>query len=111
MNFLDGNRTVTLSPGANFLIYYNNEHNNYFSYEIAACKQRNLTKGLDVSLIDINRDDFQPCSRVIETMVWFKNDEAKVLIYDRYDIWKLDPPIIIQASINLTNGYGKKIIK
>jgi dienelactone hydrolase len=38
--------------------------------------------------------------------VWFKDDES-VLIYDRNDIWQLDPLNKVKP-INLTNGYGKK---
>jgi dipeptidyl aminopeptidase/acylaminoacyl peptidase len=37
---------------------------------------------------------------------WLENDEA-VLIYDRYDIWQVDPDGA-KAPVNITNGFGKK---
>ncbi len=37
---------------------------------------------------------------------WLADDEA-VLVYDNYDIWKLDP-INIKPPINVTNSYGQK---
>jgi dipeptidyl aminopeptidase/acylaminoacyl peptidase len=39
-------------------------------------------------------------------MRWTERDEA-MLVYDRYDIWKLDPQGL-RAPVNLTQGAGRK---
>jgi hypothetical protein len=33
-------------------------------------------------------------------------DDSAVLIYDQYDIWKVDPEGK-KPPVNLTNGYGR----
>ncbi len=38
--------------------------------------------------------------------IWLNNDEG-FIVYDRYDIWQLDPEGI-KPPINITNGYGRK---
>jgi dienelactone hydrolase len=45
-------------------------------------------------------------SRSLFVIAWLPGDEA-MLVYDRYDIWKIDPKGL-RAAVNLTNGYGRK---
>jgi hypothetical protein len=37
---------------------------------------------------------------------WMEDDKA-VLVYDRYDVWKVDPENKV-APVNLTQGVGRK---
>lgn len=105
LNFLDGKVNVKLSPCGKYLIFFDKESQAYFSYDITAEKIRNLTEGLNVSWISMHRDDLpQTINRGIAA--WLKNDKS-LLVYDRYDIWQLDP-LNKEKPINLTNGYGKK---
>lgn len=108
LNFLDQNKFVQVSPQGKFLIYFDSTENCYKSYEIKTGAIKNITKGLNVSWIDINRDDSlkKGFPRGIGNLSWFRSDEY-VLIYDRFDIWKLDP-LGKEKPINITNGYGKK---
>jgi len=109
LNFLDGVRSgvARLSPCGKYIIWFDRVKQSYCSYEIATDAIRNLTRGLNVSWTSMSRDDIPGASsygRGIAT--WLKDDES-VLVYDRYDIWKLDP-LNRDKPINLTNYYGRK---
>nr|WP_199080064.1 hypothetical protein [Pedobacter sp. ASV19] len=109
LNFLMGNRQVKMSSSGKYLLYFDAKEGNYFSYEIATGTIRNLTKGIDAAWIDLEWYNGPTCEsfpRGLYEAVWLKNDEA-VLIYDQYDVWKIDP-LNKQKPINVTNEYGKK---
>jgi dienelactone hydrolase len=111
LNFLENIRPpfVQLSPGGKYIIYFDAIKQNYFSYEIATATVRNLTLDLKVSWINMNtddRDDAKSARGITSPLVWLKKDES-VFVYDRYDIWKIDP-LGKQKPVNITNGYGQK---
>jgi len=112
LNFLDNIRGpfVQLSPCGKYIIYFDKTQQNYFSYEISTGKIRNLTQGLNVIWSSIDRNDLPgheiETGRGITSLIWEKNDEA-VFVYDRYDVWKLDP-LKRTKPVNITNGYGQK---
>ena len=104
----NGNRTVRnyyLSAGGKYLVYYDAIKKDYFSYEVASGITRDITKGLPINW---TIDDDRPESTYENIRVggWMKNDEA-VLLYDRYDIWKVNLRRK-GASLCITNGYGRK---
>jgi len=110
LTFLDQNRTVTISPTGKYLIYHSYKDQAYFSYEIASGTIRNLTKGISVSWKDSFRDDLYKSDSIAKIRgdgnpVWLNNDES-FLVYDTYDIWKIDP-LNRKKPKNLTNGYGR----
>jgi len=109
--FLDGNRTVAYSKFGKYLVFYDINQQNYFSYEIATKIVRNLTKGLNVSWGELERNDFvknqhKIYPRNVSSSLWLGDDES-ILVCDTYDIWKLDP-LNRKRPINLTNSYGKR---
>jgi dipeptidyl aminopeptidase/acylaminoacyl peptidase len=108
LNFLDGIQSgcATLSPSGKYIMYFDRKQLAYFSYEIATERIQNLTKGINVSWISIFSDDRPELSSFRGIAAWLKDDES-LLVYDRYDIWKLDPSNR-ENPINLTNGYGKR---
>jgi dienelactone hydrolase len=93
---------VNLSICGRFITYYDKE-NNFFSYEINSGSIRNLTEGLRISWRDVIHPEYKINRGVAG---WLENDES-VLVYDSYDIWKLDP-LGQSPPVNLTNGYGVK---
>jgi dipeptidyl aminopeptidase/acylaminoacyl peptidase len=81
----------------------------FWSYEIATGKLRNLTGKLPIPLTD-NKFE-QPLmqnDRGLAIACWLTGDSA-VLIYDRYDIWQIDPSGKI-LPVRLTNGRPRKLI-
>lgn len=94
-----------LSPDGRFLIgSYSNGHD-LFARELATGKTVNLTSTLPVPGIDETADG--PLGKPSEWSQagWFENDAA-ALLYDKYDIWQVDPSGK-KPAINLTGGYGR----
>jgi len=93
----------SLSPGGNWLLYYNVKQGSYCSYEFNTGKIRNITAGVGV----LFRSEYGSLSGSAGPIAgWLSNDKA-VLLYDNYDIWQVDPAGVKKA-INITNGYGVK---
>ncbi|MBS0027562.1 alpha/beta hydrolase family protein [Chitinophaga sp. 22321] len=101
---IDGKNTVWLSPGGRFLIYYDIETGKYFSYDIEQGISHSLTTDLHVSFISTYWEDQAPRPRGVAA--WLANDKA-VLIYDKFDIWLVDPSGR-KLPRNITNGYGNR---
>ncbi|SFO26111.1 Prolyl oligopeptidase family protein [Chitinophaga sp. YR627] len=93
---------IQLSPGERFVIWYDIANKQYFSYETASGKIRCLTQSINVPLIRerISRKEIFTYG----IAGWLANDQ-RVLLYDEYDIWMLDPSGQV-APVNITNQYG-----
>ncbi|SFE98164.1 Dipeptidyl aminopeptidase/acylaminoacyl peptidase [Chitinophaga sp. CF118] len=101
-NVLSG---FSFSPGGKYLIYYDTQERNYFSYEAKSGLIRNITRHLPIVPVISDRPD-SSYSTQYAFVGWFK-DTTAILLQDQYDIWKLDLNGD-QAPICLTNGYGRK---
>ncbi len=94
-----------LSPGGNYLLYYEQSDRNWYSRPLTGNEPVNLTSSIPVPLNDELHDaPSEPDSYGIAG--WVEND-LYVLIYDRYDIWKVDPTGE-EDPVSLTNGYGRE---
>ena len=95
---------IDLSPDQRFIIWYDIASKQYFSYETATGKTRNLTQSLNVPLVHerINRKEIFTYG----VAGWLAHDQ-RVLIYDEHDIWMLDPAAQA-APVNITNHYGSR---
>ncbi len=91
-----------LSPGGNFIIFY--ENRNWHLFDIKTKQLLNLTKNVNVPFFNEDHDYPYPAPGY-GIAGWLKNDEA-VLIYDKYDIWEF--PTNGSKPTNLTDGYGRK---
>ncbi|TVT39044.1 prolyl oligopeptidase family serine peptidase [Hymenobacter setariae] len=93
-----------LSPQGKYVVWYDFESKNWFSYAVASHQTTNLTAKTKVAFADEENDspeDPQPYG----VAAWTK-DDAAVLIFDRYDIWKIDPRS--GAATNFTSGVGRR---
>lgn len=95
----------TASPSGKFVLWYDMATKNYFTYEIATGAVKNITQKITAHLYD-DEDDHPDDPSSFGTAGWLDNDAA-VLINDRYDIWQVDPTGA-KAPVSVTNGYGKK---
>ena len=94
-----------ISPKGKFIAWYDWKQKHYFSYEIATGKTINTTKDIKAPLWD-EEDDHPDDPPPHGTMGWQEND-AFMYVYDKYDIWKVDPAGSAKP-ICLTNGAGRK---
>jgi len=98
---------VALSPGGRWIIYYDFQQKNYFSYEIVTGITRNITKGSHTVWEEEDNDNPEVQLAWVpwqKTWLWRDGD---LLIYDSYDIWRV-APTNVHPPLNLTNGYGRR---
>jgi dipeptidyl aminopeptidase/acylaminoacyl peptidase len=95
------------SPDGNYLLYF--DKNNYFSYDLRNGHLKNISATIPAGLLLI-QDAFKRSEQKIpyplEIAAWIPADTA-LLVYDNYDIWRLDITGR-KAPLNITNSYGQK---
>lgn len=94
----------SLSPKANYVLWYDWKAKHYFTYSVATGITTNISKGIKFPMWD-EEDDHPDDPPPHGSAGWMEND-SYVLVYDRYDIWKLDPTGK-QAPVNITAGAGR----
>lgn len=110
ISLVDGNRTPVYkdaksSPGGMYLLYYDYEKSNYFTYDVVSGIIRNITGSIHTTWTTRGANHWG--TGWIETgSTWANNDEF-VILQDQYDLWQIDPRGILDP-INLTNGYGRQ---
>ncbi|MBC9797410.1 alpha/beta hydrolase family protein, partial [Sinomicrobium weinanense] len=72
-----------------YAVYYNRKDSIYYSVDLQTNKQVALTKEIDVPFYN-ERHDTPSEPWPYGVAGWAKDDKA-IYVYDRYDIWKLDP--------------------
>jgi len=95
---------ATLSPNADYIIYFNRDNSNWYSYHINSEKTIQLNEGLQVSFVD-EENDVPAAPGPYGTAGWSKDGQS-IYINDRYDVWKMS--LDGKSKINLTNGQGRK---
>lgn len=98
---------VNLSPKGEYAYWYNNIDSAWFTYSFSTQKVQQVTTNKEVSFYnEIHDTPSHP--RAYGLMSWTANDE-RMLIYDRYDIWEIDPANQV-APRKLTNGRAEKLV-
>jgi dipeptidyl aminopeptidase/acylaminoacyl peptidase len=103
-NLKSGN--VQPSVSGNLLLYYDEPAKKYFVYNHATGVTTQIAKDITAPLYD-EENDVPDDPNAYGVMRWTENDQF-VLLYDRYDIWQVDP-LGKQKSICLTAGRSNKI--
>ncbi len=94
---------VTASPDGKYVLWYDAKARQYFTWRNG--KTKNISSRIKVKLYDEDFDmPAEPSSYGI--MAWTQSDLA-VLVYDKYDIWQLDPDAVV-TPVNITAGEGRK---
>ena len=91
-----------LSPNAKYAFGYHSVDSTWYSYDIAANKKVNITKGA-VFYNELNDTPNHP--RSYGMAGWTENDEA-VILYDRYDLFSFNPKT--GENTRLTKGRESK---
>ncbi len=97
--------SVYLSPGGNYILWYGWKERNWYAYSIANGTTANVTAGVPTPLFD-EEDDHPDDAPPHGYMGWLQGD-AKVYVYDKYDIWQCDPSGKL-PPVCLTHGIGRR---
>lgn len=92
-----------ISPTGKYVIWYDYLQKNYFSYD--GNRTHNITGKINVKLYSEDHD--QPSNPPPYGVMGWQDEDDAVLMYDRYDIWKVDPTGE-NAPQNITEGTGRK---
>jgi dipeptidyl aminopeptidase/acylaminoacyl peptidase len=96
---------VKLSPFGGFVFWFDNQDSCWYTIN-AKTKERNaLTKKIPVNFYDEEYD--RPSTPPSYDFAGWTENDRYFLVYDRYDIWKLDPNGK-ESPINITKGFGRK---
>ncbi|MES1226684.1 MAG: prolyl oligopeptidase family serine peptidase, partial [Bacteroidota bacterium] len=91
--------TVYPSSTGKYILWYDREAKNYFTWDGET--SRNITQKIKVPLYD-EENDIPDEPTPYGVMGWQERDSA-VYVYDRYDIWKVDP-VSKEAPIDFIHG-------
>ena len=93
-----------LSPDNKYVIWYAYNDSSWYAYSVKNKTTKNLNNNIPSVFYDEEFDyPMDPNSYGIAG--WTKND-AKLLIYDRYDLWMFDPEMKT-SPVNITNQWGR----
>lgn len=99
--------SYNISPGGHYIYWYSATDSAWLCYSIKTKQQHNLTAELGVNFY--NEDHDMPALPGNYGVAGWTLKDAALLIYDRYDIWQLDPEGK-EKPLNLTrNGREKKL--
>ncbi len=88
-----------------YAVWFDQEKKNWYAYDIALSILKNITHAITSPIYNYESNDY-PYPAPEGILGWISNDEA-VLIYDRKDIWRVDPKGE-KPPVNITRGYGQK---
>lgn len=98
------NGSVSVSPNGKYLLWYNEDDLQWYSYNIQKGTKVCLTEKCGVKFYNEEWDTPSPAPSY-SSPAWFEDDSA-ILLTDRYDVWKFDPEG--KYAINLSRGEGRK---
>jgi dipeptidyl aminopeptidase/acylaminoacyl peptidase len=101
------NGNVSLSPKGKYAYWFDRMTQHYYTVDLSNSQITEASKGISTQLGDELND--QPTSAGNYGIVGWTENDANLLIYDRYDIWKIDP-LGKTKPINLTKGRNKKLV-
>ncbi|MEL7002445.1 MAG: prolyl oligopeptidase family serine peptidase [Bacteroidota bacterium] len=94
-----------ISAEGNYAFWYNAVDSTWYTYNNETNKTKAVSKQIPTSMAD-ELNDAPNLPGAYGVAGWTKNDKY-LLIYDRYDIWRVDPDAA-SAPVNLTNGRKAK---
>ncbi|WP_340114344.1 alpha/beta hydrolase family protein [Maribellus mangrovi] len=96
-----------VSPEGKFVYWYDAMDTTWITYDIANGKEYCITTSETVQVANELNDIPNPPGSY-RTAGWMENDEA-LLVYDRFDIWKVDPTNSIKPENITKNGRASKV--
>lgn len=97
---------INASYSGKYLLFYNEKKPGYFVYNSISKKTYPVAKDIAFSLSD-EENDVPDDPNAYGVAKWMENDKY-VLIYDRYDVWRVDPEGV-EKSVVLTGGRKDRV--
>ena len=97
--------SVSVSPAGKYVYWYAAKDSSWYIKTTKGKEVRKISGAIPFPLYQ-EEHDVPSNPRPYGVAAWTADDEF-VLIYDRYDLWKIDPANP-QNTVNLTNSYGRK---
>jgi len=94
-----------LSPEGKYLLYYNQADRHWYTLSLEDRQTVNITESIPYPMYDELHDT--PSEPDPHGIAGWLEDDHRVLIYDRFDIWLADPSGR-EAPVALTGGYGRE---
>ncbi|MBC7670859.1 MAG: S9 family peptidase [Polaromonas sp.] len=95
--------TATLSPDEKFIAYFDKAH--WYTYNIASGKTTNITSPVKGVSFAQETADTPAIPGAWGVAGWTKGDKS-ILLYDRYDVWELDPNGM-KPAVSVTDSVGR----
>ena len=96
---------ASMSPKGKYMYWFDNRDNIWYAQNIKTGHKTQLTSNIKVAFYD-EADDHPSYPRSYGSAGWIGDDDY-FLVYDAFDLWKLDPTEKKEA-VNLTNAYGRE---
>jgi len=103
---LSGISYYVMSYDRRYVIYYDPKLKNYFSYNISTGRIINLTSTIGGNWCIWSQNDYPKYSSDPYGVAGWIKDNSKMIIYDQYDIFIIDPSGA-HLPLNITNSYGR----
>lgn len=94
-----------LSPANDYVLFYDFDLDDYYSFNLESQKLVRLTEGLESFF---RRPANNYITRVSRGIAGWSKDKKSVFIYDQYDIWRFDLTGTVKP-VNVTKGEGKNL--
>jgi len=96
---------ANLSPEGKYTVWYELKDSSYYSLNNKTGNIISLTKNIPVQFCNELND--MPTDPYPYGIAGWSDNDTYLFIYDRFDIWKLDPKGT-EKPVNITNNFGRK---
>lgn len=96
---------INFSPKGNYIYWWNKEDRNWYAQNISKGSPVKMSADIPYELYDVLHDTPNEPNPYGEAG-WIENDKY-MLIYDQFDIWRLDPTGK-EKPVNITKEYGRE---
>lgn len=97
--------SMSLSPAGRYAVWYDNQVQGWLAHDVRARRVVELTSAIPFPIHDEDHD--QPSPPRPQGFAGWLEDDTAFLVYDRFDIWAVDPSGR-EAPRNITGGEGRR---